>query len=223
MTRLFRSLAVGSLALFVAMLLTSCRRGSTEPPPSPNTDPIKRVASESLPPLGDPYPPLDGGRVELAPPQGWHRLPRQPQYLASFSEKEGARLPAIVVRVNEPPPEVKDFENVAEENVEAFSEALRATVDDPIEDTLPMMIGRNAYARYVKAARVRNLPAEVQVLTTVQRGRMYTIELQVVSEGILPHRDYAYAVAADMKFVREPSALPPESAEAPPPVEPDAS
>jgi hypothetical protein len=63
-----------------------------------------------------------------------------------------------------------------------------------------MVIGKNAFARYVKGAKINNLPAEVQVLSTVRGGRGYNVELRVRPEELKKYRDEAYAVAAALEF-----------------------
>jgi hypothetical protein len=172
---------------------------------------LKRVDASDLPPLDDYLPPLDEGRVAVAPPAGWHRMPKTATYLCSFTQDRGGRLPAIVVKVSDPT--VEGFEHVTEENVAEFAEALQATLNKPIEDARPLVLGTNAFARYVKAARVKNVSAEVQVLATIQNGRMYTVELQVIAKAILAHRDQGYAVGAGLKFEDAASGSP-EAAEA---------
>jgi hypothetical protein len=172
---------------------------------------VKRVDAAELPKLDEYLPPLDEGRIEVAPPAGWNRMAKTASYLCSFTEAKGGRLPAIVVKVSEPT--VEGFDNVNEENVAEFTQALQATLKEPLEDAVPMVIGSNAFARYVKAARVKNAAAEVQVLATIQNGRMYTVELQVIAKAILAHRDHAYAVGAGLKFPQAVESTPEPKAE----------
>lgn len=196
---LLRSLGV----VLLALSLLGCGSADTSTEESggsgASTDlTVKHVDAAELPKLDEYLPPLDEGRIEVAPPAGWNRMAKTASYLCSFNEAKGGRLPAIVVKVSEPT--VEGFDHVTEENVADFTHALQATLKEPLEDAVPMMIGSNAFARYVKSARMKNAAAEVQVLATIQNGRMYTVELQVIAKTILAHRDHAYAVGAGLKF-----------------------
>lgn len=197
---------------FKAALLTLLLSGGcscTSVPPenveeAPQPLEIKRVEAANLPELAVYLPPVDQGRVEINPPSGWIiRDQNTGAYLYDFAKVKSERMPAIIVRAASSPYE--DFENVTEENVLDFAKAVQEQTlnklkEPPLEDALPMMLGSNAFVRYVRKARVKNVAAEDQVLVTVHNGRMYTVELQVRPEMLLTYRDNAYAVAAGMKF-----------------------
>src|SRR5690606_33960808 len=85
-----------------------------------------------------------------------------------------------------------------------------------LETPKPMVIGDNAYARYVgKANKASRLVAR-QVLETVFDGRRYTITLETFDANLLKHRDLAYAVAAAVEFTR-PGEAPAATTETPAP------
>ena len=193
------------------LILAGC--GEIEPPaPSgdvstADTRPAgtKQVDAARLPKLGDYLPPLDDGRVEIAPPAGWIPRTKSKDFLCAFSKEKGAQVPSIIVKVASPITG-EDFNEVTPENVVEFAAALKAefakgsAAKTTMEQPLPMLIGKTAVARYVKAAEINNLPAEVQVLSTIRDGRMYTVELRVRPEEIKKYRDDGYAVVAGMKF-----------------------
>jgi hypothetical protein len=129
---------------------------------------------------------------------------RSAEYVCAFTKEKGVQLPAIVVKVADPP--VDDFDDVTTDNVAEFTTALRKHFKSEkggrklIEQPVPLVLGQNAFARYVKEASINNLPAEVQVLGTVRGGRFYTVELRLRPKEILKFRDDGYAVGAGLKF-----------------------
>ena len=160
---------------------------------------IKRVAASKLPPLGDPLPALDGGRmVNLAGPKDWDPLPRDNKHLARFStdKKSPNDLPRILVTADDS----GDFsDDVTEDNVAEFANSLTAGKKF-VEPPKPIIIGDNVYARYVTQAKKGSRVVERQVLETVFDGRRYAITLEVYKEHLIKNRDFAYAVAAGIKF-----------------------
>jgi hypothetical protein len=179
---------------------------------------VKEVTLDKLKPLGDPMPELDNGRILITPPKDWHTLGRNAAYLAAFSHAKGSQLPLITVKTYDP--KVSGFESVTSENVLEYATAVQAALasqygeklnSNIAEQAKPMKIGENAFARYVKNAKnSQGVALHVQVLETVQGGRAYAVELQVVKGAIVTDRDFAYAVAGGLKFLKG-SASPPAS------------
>lgn len=214
----------GSLLLIGALALPGCG-GSAEKEPAAEqaaetTDTatgIKHVSAAKLPPLGDPLPPnLDQGRVSnLAPPQGWQPLQRDNAHVARFALNKANPndLPRILITVTD----ATDFtDDVTADNVAEFTAGVAAELDEKklLETPKPLVIGDNAYARYVgKANKASRLVAR-QVLETVFDGRRYTITLETFDTNLLKHRDLAYAVAAGVQFTR-PGEAPAPAAETP--------
>lgn len=160
--------------------------------------PLKAVNEAALPKVGDYLRNIDS-KVEVAPPQGWIPKARSKEYLVAFVRDKSAAVPSIVVKTTDST--VGAIADVTGENVVDYAIALQATLRDPIESARPMKIGPHHFARYVKEARISNLPAEVQVLMTAREGRTYTIELRVRDvEDLKKYRDQAYAVAARLNF-----------------------
>jgi len=214
------------LVLVGALALTGCG-GSAEKQPAADdqaaetTDAAtgtKRVSAAKLPPLGDPLPPnLDQGRVSnLAPPKGWQPLPRDNAHVARFAlnKSNPNDLPRILVTVTD----ATDFtDDVTADNVAEFAASVAAELDEKklLETSKPLVIGNNAYARYVgKANKASRLVAR-QVLETVFDGRRYAITLETFDADLLRHRDLAYAVAAGIQFTRPGEAPAPAAAETP--------
>lgn len=155
--------------------------------------------------------PVDGGRLEIAPPKDWTRLPLDSNFLAQFYFKQRNDLPRIDVTVDPTP--FEGFENVTEQNLQKFAQAvdedLKAQKRPFIEPVKPMIIGGTPCVRYVvqfirvttdrRGTRLR-IPAERQIIQTVRAGRLYTVDLRVLEETILRYRDAAYSVVATLKF-----------------------
>jgi hypothetical protein len=162
---------------------------------------IKSVDAAKLPKLGELFGQGDP-KVEVAPPAGWQPKGRSRDYVAAFVKERAAAVPSILIKASEAA--TGDFADVTPKNVVDYAAAVQATLQDPLESALPMQIGEHCFARYVKAAKISNLPAEVQVLSTVRAGRAYTIELRVRDiEDLKKYRDQAYAVAAGLKFAAD--------------------
>jgi hypothetical protein len=178
---------------------------------------VKRVSAAKLPPLGNPLPPnLDQGRISnLAPPKGWQPLQRDNAFVARFAENRTNPndLPRILITASD----AEGFtDDVTADNVAEFAESLAAELDEKklLETPKPLVIGDNAYARYVgKASKASRLVAR-QVLETVFDGRRYKITLETFDANLLKHRDLAYAIAAAVQFTR-PGETPAATPEAP--------
>jgi hypothetical protein len=163
--------------------------------------PLKEVAQAELPKLNDYLGKIDT-KVEVAPPQGWIPKTRSKEYLVAFVRDKSSAVPAIVVRATDTAE--GDIADVTEDNVVDYAIAVQATLSDPIESARPMKIVDRYFVRYVKDARISDLPAEVQVLMTVREGRTYIVELRVRDVADLKkYKAHAYAVAAGLKFVAD--------------------
>jgi hypothetical protein len=182
--------------------------------------------------IGDSLPPLDDGRVEISRPAEWEVGARQTGYLVWFHRyKDPKILPQIRITVEDAP---SDAPTATPENAEAFADWLAGHVkqglkneDELIEAVKPVILGDNAFGRYVKKGRYRGADSEQHMLVTAHNGRLYTIQQLVLKGDLLKTeiRDAAYAVGAGLKFqaggslTTEPSFQPPTEtpeAEAPP-------
>lgn len=217
---------VWSLVLVGALALPGCGGSADKEPTADSgaetTDAatgVKHVSAAKLPPLADPLPPnLDQGRVSnLSPPKGWQPLQRDSAHVARFAlnKLNPNDLPRILITAADA---TSFTDDVTAENVAEFAEAVAAEQDEKklLETPKPMVIGDNAYARYVgKANKASRLVAR-QVLETVFDGRRYTITLETFDANLLKHRDLAYAVAAAVEFTR-PGEAPATTTETPAP------
>jgi hypothetical protein len=197
---------------------------------------LKHREIASLPAVGDYLPPIDDGRLAVAPPADWSVLPRGRTYLLGLARGKPTELPRILVNAEEPPPESP--EELTEENAAAFAELQDAELQQVAkqgkkkvhEYHLPIVLGETAFVRHVRQASLgAGTPCIVQSLQTIRGGRLYTVELLVqidaaqaneYGQALTEARDYGYAVAAHLKFAPpgeklDPSALERAAAESP--------
>jgi hypothetical protein len=182
--------------------------------PEPDSLEVKVVSAESLPPVADYLPPLDGGRIAIAAPKGWSVMSRAEGYLTRFYKVNPSGLPRILITVEEyDSPTMKtatasnlgDFMALMDERV--AGELIPGV--SLIEPVRPMVLGENPFVRYVRPASLKGAAVERQILCTLVDGRLYTIDLQVLAGTLLQTRDDSYAVAAHMRFPKRGAGAPP--------------
>ncbi|MDP6442280.1 MAG: hypothetical protein QGG36_25120 [Pirellulaceae bacterium] len=180
-------------------------------PPSaapPTAAPVETVrVSVSDEDVGGAMPPLDDGRIQLAPPDGWRARPRKTGFVVRFYFNANLTVPRIHVTAEDAAfaePEV------TEENLHGFvthvAERLEGEGAPLVEPVIPMVVGETPCARYVKKLRIRltsaegeqSLTVERQILETVIASRRYTIDLQTPLGKIPEFRQAGYAVAASL-------------------------
>lgn len=163
---------------------------------------LKSVDISKLPAVGDPLPPQDDGRVEPAPPQGWKAAPRDNKFVARFSRKTG-ELPRIDITAAVSP--FPGMEEVTAENAADFAAKMEKAPGKRamIEGFKPLKIGDRIWSRSVRKVKYGSYDSQIQSLSTLVGGRLYTVDLIVLgqtADELLAERDYGYAVAANMKF-----------------------
>ena len=171
----------------------------------------KRVPADRLP-IGGLMPPMDDGRVVLAPPQDWYVAPRRRGYVVQFyrDKTRQVRIPRVWVTVEVSP--FDDLETAGVDQLQQFTQRVAERLDADgitlIEPVRPMVIGSTPCVRYVrqtiftreKGGKKERMTAERQVLEILVDGRLYTVDLHVPSRKMLAYRDAGYAVAASMQF-----------------------
>lgn len=187
---------------------------------------VKQYAAAQLPPVTLELPPLDDGRIEIPTPAGWQAASRTTGLVARFHEKGRSGIPQIIIKVEDA---TGAPESITAENLVAFTDLVQKELDSQVaakkttllEPAKPLLLGANPWVRYVVTGKLPNkekATIERQILRTVQRGRMYSIDLQVEANTLAKSRDHAYALAAGMTFhapAAAPAATPPAE-EAPP-------
>lgn len=187
---------------------------------------IKRRAAEDLPAVGAYLPALDDGRVEIAPPEGWLDMPRNSKFLAAFTKDKASEYPRIQVAADDSP--VPVLGDLSEENVDEYATVFddqpknKASIQEPAR---PIYLGDKLYLRQVRLVQIKDKRLVLQSLATIEKGRMYKVELFCEVDPADPAdyatpltaaRDYAYAVAAHLAVV-EPAKSEPERPASEPP------
>ena len=164
---------------------------------------IKHYSPDKLPAVEYNIPPQDEGRLEAPTPTGWKAGSRQGGVILWFSEiKDRSGLPRIVI--TGVPTKLEGITAVTKANVAEFAKRVAAELEEKEQEVLEppkaLLLGENAWARYVLLGKFKERPVDRQILRTVVDGREYVVELQVNRETVLQHRDSAYALAAGIKF-----------------------
>jgi hypothetical protein len=163
---------------------------------------MKTIDVASLPKVGVPITPVGFPKLSISPPENWGvgaRPKADDKFLVRFMKEPPQRIPGMELRAN-PEGKLEGFSQVNAENAESYAEAVQATLKKPKENARAMLIGKNAFVRYVKTATYKNEPMDVQVLVTIQNGQPFVLEMHVPEGKIPDHRDAAYSVAANMSF-----------------------
>lgn len=199
-------------AAIVSLALAGCGGASkVEAPPeaAPVAEEIKRRSADEMPAIDGYLPPLDDGRVEIAPPAGWKVLSRRPNYLANFTKGKASELPRISITVGEPP---EGLDDVTEENAAEFARAIAKRLKSEKKTSIaeppkPIILGDVVWSRHVRNPLNAGDPVAIQTLQTIRGGRLYTIDLMInvpspenYAAALQIERDQAYAVAANMKW-----------------------
>lgn len=178
---------------------------------------LKYYAPDKLPAVDYNLPPQDGGRLEVPTPKGWMAGSRQGGVLVWFYEKDRSGLPRIVITGE--PCKREGLTSVTKANVMDFAKSVAAELEEKEQEVqeVPraLMLGEHAWVRYLMLGKFKNTPVDRQILRTVFDGREYAVELQVIRETVMQHRDSAYAIAAGIKFHPAGTAAPADSS--PPP------
>jgi hypothetical protein len=201
-------LLVSLLLLMVAGCGTSADQATATSAP-PVEEGIKRRSAEDLPAVAEYLPPLDDGRIEIAGPAGWIQLPGTSKQLVAFAPDKTKAYPRVqVTAADSPLPVLGDLtEENADDFVTVFDEPYRKKRKSLPETARPIVLGGTPFIRQVRLVSINKKQLVLQWLGTVQKGRLYAVELFCEVDPARPEdyatpltqsRDYAYAVAAHL-------------------------
>ena len=192
-----------SIVLVVAAAgLSGCAKPQEAPAPS-ESSPVRQIDAASLPGLGEYSPPLDGGRIEIAGPEGWELAPRLKDYVALFRGPTGDKYPLILVKGED-----SSTAPLTDETVVSFASALAAD-----GSAQPVAIGNRLGTLQRKRAKAPGSVDQVLerlIFTTVMGERTYSVELRTRQGQLDESQDLLLAVVAGM---REIDAAPAEGTE----------
>lgn len=217
--------AVSLLAALLAVVPAACMVGcGGSVPPTKKAEQAKKpaaVAAASLPKLGGYLPPLDDGRLEAAPPAGWHIPPRSSKYLFRAQRSNSNMYPCLLATAED----FDQFAYLTEDNIGQFARGRAADVNKDPDQVKPVQIGGFLGITYAKRAKVKGSVSqivELQYLETVIDGRLYRIELRAESGTLTQAQPYLYAVAEGLRFPKAQRPSPEQVARADDSVQPPA-
>lgn len=160
------------------------------------------AAKERDPPkLGDYLPPLDKGRIELAPPEGWYVPPASSKYVVRVQKSRAAMYPSVIVTAEDYQGE--GIFNVSSENVSKFAEQMAAALKKNKSAVKRFERGKFVGAAHAKRGKVRTPVTkiiEILCLETVVAGRKYRIELRSEDGSLQRDQPYLFAVVDGIRF-----------------------
>ena len=191
----------GLLCLMVPLgLLPGCGDAQQAAPQSSSTGVV--VDTKDLPDLGPGIGPLDEGRIEVAPPQGWYVPSRSSKFVIRFQADQASTYPTIIVTA-------EDFEQVlevSEKNVGDFVKALKKA--GAAKQVAPIKIGSFAGATYRRKGKAKydfkTITVDRLFVDTVIDGRKYSVELRTRTGSAEQYAPYLYAVATGIKLLEAP-------------------
>jgi hypothetical protein len=205
--------------LGVALLACAagCKKDANPAPVPPRVQNEQPLDAEEIPSyktdqlseLGRYLPPLDGGRIRIAPPAGWHPEPRDKSYVTRFIRDKTRRVPLPMITVKAEDFAVDDLQDLDADNHLEFSDLVADAMDETTRAALlervdPLTLGDVRCARYVVkktfSRKGKQFSGEREVIKTLSRGRVYTISLDVYKNQLVNFRGDAYAVVAGLEF-----------------------
>jgi len=155
-------------------------------------------------------PGLDGGRVEVTPPLGWHRAPRDAdRWLIRFNREADSAYPTIMVNVEQ----YEDVLNVTDDNLAEFAKQIAAAMEGTkfSQEIEPIVIGDFRGITYQRRARVPydydKIVVDRVFVETVVDSRKYKLELLAKDGTWQRSEPHLHAMAAGLIF---PKKTPPE-------------
>lgn len=175
--------------------------------------------------IGDYMPPLDRGKLEIAPPKGWDWANPGGDVLVAFKPKDAElnSLPRILLAAADS--DSVGIDDVGPDNVEAFVRQISNSLPEPKpkEPVRAVSLGKHHFARYITFGKRRNQVVAQQTVTTVVGGRVYTLRLEVYQHQFEKYQAALSAVAMSMKSAgQNPVEAETPGAKGPPAAEPAA-
>lgn len=192
----------GLMILVSAVILASNGCGRPSQGGGDQASQVPRLDTGQLPPLGDVLPPLDGGRLELSPPQEWVVSPRSTQYIVRFQADQGNPYPSVLVTAKDCP----QVKSLTSDSLPLFARLVASELESAgVKTTVkPGRIGDHLGVMYTRRARVKDALGgivERVFFDTVVNGRRYQFELRCPPETVGLAEPYLLAVVKGAKLV----------------------
>ncbi|MGQ9913641.1 MAG: hypothetical protein ACUVQQ_04740 [Thermogutta sp.] len=177
------SAMAAGLGLWV--LLPGCSKPSQAKSDSVAAASVPDLAQPDMPPLGDYLPPLDDGRLEMAPPKDWAVSPRSAKFVVRFKSDPSAPYPSVVVTAED----CSQFRGVTEKNVQQYLKFVAAEMEAAGRGgtVRPGRIGQMVGVVYQRRVKVKDSLGTILdqlYFDTVLGGRRYRFQLWANSDII---------------------------------------
>jgi len=204
-----RSTGYSAVLCFTLIFLLSQATGcgpSARQPASSGSSSAQKVGSSSesrkLPALDEYIPPIDEGRIEIAPPKGWYLPPRTAKVLFRTQRNPKQDVPVISLTA-------QDWPELATLDPKATEEFIKHLASERGRDPKtyrPVQLGNRTWVasrgRAREAGRVARV-LDVLTLETVAAGRRYTLRLICDANELEQWEPYLQAVAQGIRFGSE--------------------
>jgi hypothetical protein len=174
--------------------------------------------------LGEAIGPLDGGRLEAAPPKGWIIPPRSASWVVRFKVSTQTTYPTILVTAKNN----AGVTNVSKDNVNEFARQVAAHLQETGDAAklsraiAPLEVRGRWGILYGRRAKDRGMIVDRLLFETVVSGRKYTFELRALEGEVSKYQPHLLAVISGAKFLDTdaPTETPPEQPDETPPEHP---
>jgi len=194
---------LGNTLITLALIVVAgCGSGGPGSPSSDSSSSQKNFSSantEKHALLDEYLPPLDEGRIEVAPPKGWYLPPRSAKYLFRVQRTSKEALPVIALTGQDWP----EFSALDSKTTGQFIKALASEHQKDPKTYRPIQIANRTWVAYRRRAREPGRVArvlDVLALETVVGGRRYTLRLVCEASELDQWEPYLQAVAQGIRF-----------------------
>lgn len=172
-------------ALGLWVFSPGCSKPSAEKAGDVAAPSVPDLAQPDMPPLGDYLPPLDDGRLEMAPPKDWTVSPRSVKFVVRFQSDPSAPYPSVVVTAED----CTQFRVVTEKNIQQYLKFVAAEMEAAGRGgtVRPGRIGQMVGAVYQRRVKVKDSLGTILdrlYFDTVLGGRRYRFQLWANSDII---------------------------------------
>jgi hypothetical protein len=193
--------------------------GSSRPAPEQQTG-LEEGASaftaefEQL--IGEYMPPLEDGRLEIAPPKDWSFSRAGAEHLVGFHPVNATLNDLPRILISAAPSPFDGVDELSATNAQQVVQAIQATLasDQLKSPAAAVALGGRTWIEYVGLAKSRGSLVARQTLQTVVDGRLYQVRLEVLDRHFANQRQAGYAVAASARFGQASGSLPDSDPEA---------
>ncbi len=171
--------------------------------PSDRASPRGQAQTEAaLPPLDEPLPPLDGGRIVVAGPKGWYYPPRSAKYVFRVQKSADRGTPLIALTAEDS----MFLTSLAPNTASTYIEQLAEEHQKKPESYVQLQLGGRTWVAYRRRGREPGrvgVVYDILAFETVVGGRRYILRLVCDPSELDQWEPYLRAVAAGMQFLIE--------------------